>query len=235
MWKYIPNTELYHHGVKGQKWGVRKKVQTGTRKSSGTFQPNNTSNNSSGSDDVAQRRAKQGKKQYRKDVQEYRKQQRVRKALVITAGVAITAATAYATYKHFNKSPELNAMLSQKTKVSDIPKLNLGAKKKLNSLFSVGTDKTLNYPTTGNKRSESVLYSPVKKTKSIDKTLKYPSTSDITTKTLSYPSASDVADVAKKGYVTKKQYTNPDGTTNWNAMALDGLKELEKLANTGTL
>ena len=39
----------------------------------------------------------------------------------------------------------------------------------------------------------------------------------------------------KKGYVTKKQYTNPDGTTNWNAMALDGLKELEKLANTGTL
>ena len=125
MWKYIPNTELYHHGVKGQKWGVRKKVQTGTRKSSGTFQPNNTSNNSSGSDDVAQRRAKQGKKQYRKDMQEYRKQQRVRKALVITAGVAITAATAYATYKHFNKSPELNAMLSQKTKVSDIPKLKL--------------------------------------------------------------------------------------------------------------
>ena len=126
-------------------------------------------------------------------------------------------------------------MLSQKTKVSDIPKLNLDVKKKLNSLFSAGTDKTLNYPTTGNKRSESVLYSPVKKTKSIDKTLKYPNASDIATKTLSYPSASDVADVAKKGYATKKQYTNPDGTTNWNAMALDGLKELEKLANTGTL
>ena len=42
-------------------------------------------------------------------------------------------------------------------------------------------------------------------------------------------------EITKKGYVTKKQYTNPDGTTNWNAMALDGLKELEKLANTGTL
>ena len=24
MWEYTPTEELYHHGVKGQKWGVRK-------------------------------------------------------------------------------------------------------------------------------------------------------------------------------------------------------------------
>lgn len=33
MWEYIPTEELYHHGVKGQKWGVRKKKKSQSSKS----------------------------------------------------------------------------------------------------------------------------------------------------------------------------------------------------------
>lgn len=73
---------LLHYGVKGMKWGVRRKRKTGSRESR-----------------LAEGYVSKGMNQEQAAISA-RKRAKLEKALAITAGVAITAAVSYGVYKH---------------------------------------------------------------------------------------------------------------------------------------
>lgn len=79
MWQYNYATELYHHGIKGQKWGVRR------------FQKNGRLTNA-------------GKKRYNStDLEEEQKtKSRIKKAAIIGASIATMALAVYGGYKISN-------------------------------------------------------------------------------------------------------------------------------------
>lgn len=102
MWQYRYTDELYHYGVKGMKWGHRKRyptISTGGRRAARV-----AANQSIASDRA---RTQQMKAAYKQQLKEYRqtdeakaaRKAKTKKALKVGAAVAGTALAAYGAYK----------------------------------------------------------------------------------------------------------------------------------------
>ena len=133
MWYIIPNDELYHHGIKGQRWGVRRfQNPDGTLTKEGVLRYK-----------AKERRKKIRNKIIRKELFRDRRKQEARKeALKAVSGIAVAtaltaAAIAYASHKDQIDSIVLTTAAKSITHVSsDAHKL--GKKVARKTISSIG-------------------------------------------------------------------------------------------------
>ena len=96
MWLYTHYDELYHHGVKGMKWGVRKKEERS---------PARSTSKTKNSDDSSNKNETKSK---------------VKRAVVIGAAVTATALAAYGSYRLVKSGKMDNLISNGKDKVDSL-------------------------------------------------------------------------------------------------------------------
>lgn len=100
MWKYTATEELYHHGVKGMRWGRRKAKTAVTASPSGSRNQSNTQTNGS-----------------------TKKKMSTKKKVAIGAGVAAAALAAFGAYKISKIQKDKKVQIARKADYEEFNRL----------------------------------------------------------------------------------------------------------------
>lgn len=97
------NGELYHHGIKGQKWGVRRFQNTdGSLKEAGKKRYSREEKKQAHHDKIVNKYIKEGLSKKDAEVAAL-KREKVEKILKVAGAITLTAAAAYVAYNHYDK------------------------------------------------------------------------------------------------------------------------------------
>lgn len=97
------NGELYHHGIKGQKWGIRRFQNTdGSLKSAGKKRYDREKKKQAHHDKIVNKYIKEGLSKKDAEVAAL-KREKVEKILKVAGAITLTAAAAYVAYNHYDK------------------------------------------------------------------------------------------------------------------------------------